>query len=73
MNAISPSKMQCNVKFGAILGCGDSDGEEDGDDAGTAATCDYVVALESDNTIEIISSEDGLLINVRRCCHGGGA
>ncbi len=70
MNAISPSKMLCNVKFGAILGCGDSDGEDDGDDAVAA---DYVVALESDNTIEIISSEDGQLINVRRCCYGGGA
>jgi hypothetical protein len=52
------------------LGGGDSD--DDDDDAVTAGSCDYVVALESDNTIEIISSEDGQLINVRGCRHGGG-
>jgi hypothetical protein len=59
MHTISRAKIRSNVKFGH-----DDDDDDDDDDAFGGSCCDYVVALETDNTLEIISSEDGQLVNV---------
>jgi hypothetical protein len=60
MNSVSRAKIRCNVKFDD-----DDDEEEEEEEEEEGACCDYVVALETDNTIEIISSQDGQLVNVR--------
>ncbi len=62
------------MKFGSVMGDANGDDDDDGDGDGdelAGGTGDYVVALETDNTIEIISSEDGQLINVRIPRDGG--
>ncbi len=64
MNAIPRAKIRCNIKFDD-----DEDDDDDDDDGEQGRSgCDYVVALETDNTLEILSSEDGQLINVIRYC-----
>jgi hypothetical protein len=62
MHVVSPSKIKSIVHFSFP-------GEDDDDDDDAAGRtedtgCDYIVALESDNTLEIISAEDGQLVNV---------
>ncbi len=72
MHIVTRAKLGCNVDLGIIGGDSDADADADADADGDgdiishAATsgCDYVVALETDNTLEIISSEDGQLVNV---------
>ena len=64
MHIVTQTKLGCNANLG-VIGIGDDDGDDDSDvDSLDDSGCDYVVALETDNTIEIISSEDGQLINV---------
>jgi hypothetical protein len=60
MHTIARAKIRSNVKFGHD----DDDDDDDDDDAFGGSCCDYVVALETDNTLEIIRSEDGQLVNV---------
>ncbi len=64
MHIVTRTKLGCNVNLGVISN-GDDDGDDNSDgDSCEGSGCDYVVALETDNTIEIISSEDGQLVNV---------